>query len=50
MILQMSIYHQMLRSKYQNVSLAFVKIFENGEIEEITALEEKNELLAEVIS
>ncbi len=47
--LQMSIYYQMLRSKYQNVSLAFVKLFENGEIEEITALEEKNERLAEVI-
>ena len=47
--LQMSIYHQMLSSKYQNVNLAFVKLFENGEIEEITALEEKNERLGEVI-
>ena len=45
----MSIYHQMLSSKYQNINLAFVKIFENGEIEEITALEEKNERLGEVI-
>lgn len=47
--LQMSIYHQMLSSKYQNIQLAFVKLFEEGEIEEITALEEKNERLAEVI-
>jgi RecB family exonuclease len=47
--LQMSIYHQMLKSKYQNINLAFVKLFENGEIEEITALEEKNERLSEVI-
>lgn len=47
--LQMSIYHQMLQGNYQNVSLAFVKLFENGEIEEITALEEKNERLSEVI-
>ena len=45
----MSIYHQMLKSKYQNINLAFVKLFENGEIEEITALEEKNERLANVI-
>jgi len=47
--LQMSIYHQMLQSTYQNINLAFVKLFENGEIEEITALDEKNERLAEVI-
>lgn len=47
--LQMSIYQQMLSSKYQNINLAFVKIFENGEIEEITALEEKNERLGDVI-
>lgn len=47
--LQMSIYHQMLRGRYQNINLAFVKLFENGEIEEITKLEEKNERLFEVI-
>jgi len=47
--LQMSIYHQMLSDRYQNINLAFVKLFENGEIEEITALEEKNERLFEVI-
>jgi len=47
--LQMSIYHQMLSDRYQNINLAFVKIFENGEIEEITMLDEKNERLFEVI-
>ncbi len=47
--LQMSIYHQMLSTKYPNITLAFVKLFEEGEIEEITALEEKNERLSEVI-
>jgi RecB family exonuclease len=47
--LQMSIYFQILKIKYQNINLAFVKLFENGEIEEITALEEKNERLANVI-
>ncbi len=47
--LQMSIYHQMLKDTYQNINLAFVKLFENGDIEEITALDEKNERLAEVI-
>jgi len=47
--LQMSIYQQMLSTKYQNINLAFVKLFENGEIEEITALEEKNERLSEII-
>ncbi len=47
--LQMSIYDQILSTKYQNVNLAFVKIFENGKIEEISALEEKNERLFEVI-
>lgn len=47
--LQMSIYSQILSRKYQNVNLAFVKLFEHGTIEEITLLEEKNERLAEVI-
>jgi len=46
---QMSIYYHMLSTKYQNISLAFMKILEKGEIEEITVLEEKNELLAEHI-
>lgn len=47
--LQMSIYSQMLSIKYQNINLAFVKLFEQGTIEEIIALEEKNERLSEVI-
>lgn len=47
--LQMSIYSHMLSTKYQNVNLAFVKLFEGGQIEEISALEEKNERLSEVI-
>jgi inactivated superfamily I helicase/RecB family exonuclease len=46
---QMSIYHQMLLGKYQNINLAFVKILEGGATEEITALEAKNELLAQHI-
>jgi len=46
---QMSIYHHMLEEKYSNVRLAFLKILEKGEMEEITALEEKNALLAEHI-
>ncbi len=43
--LQMSIYHQILKDRYSNISLAFLKIFEKGSIEEITALDEKNNLL-----
>jgi RecB family exonuclease len=46
---QMSIYHALLSSKYQQLSLAFMKILEKGEVEEITVLEEKNALLAEHI-
>ena len=46
---QMSIYYHMLNPKYQNISLAFMKILEKGEMEEITVLEEKNELLAQHI-
>ncbi|HIQ27401.1 MAG TPA: PD-(D/E)XK nuclease family protein [Sulfurovum sp.] len=47
--LQMSIYQHLLAPKYQNINLAFIKIFENGDIEEIIALEEKNTRLDEVI-
>ena len=47
--LQMSIYHALLSPKYQNISLAFMKILEKGAVEEITVLEEKNALLAEHI-
>jgi len=39
----------MLSTKYQNIKLAFMKILEKGEVEEITALDEKNRLLAEHI-
>jgi hypothetical protein len=39
----------MLLGKYQNINLAFVKILEGGATEEITALEAKNELLAQHI-
>jgi RecB family exonuclease len=46
---QMSIYHHLLSGTYQNITLAFMKIFEKGELEEITVLEEKNALLAEHI-
>lgn len=44
---QMSIYHHLLSPKYTNLSLAFVKLFEEGKMEAVTALEEKNELLGE---
>jgi RecB family exonuclease len=44
---QMSIYHQVLQSKYQNINLAFIKILDGGVMDEITVLEEKNELLAD---
>lgn len=44
---QMSIYDHLLSSQYPNLSLAFVKLFEEGRLEVITALEEKNELLGE---
>jgi ATP-dependent exoDNAse (exonuclease V) beta subunit len=47
--LQMSIYHQILKDKYPNITLAFVKILDGGEVEEITALEAKNEILFEKI-
>lgn len=47
---QMSIYQQILTQKYQNITLAFLKIFENGEVEEISVLEEKNEFLFEHIA
>jgi RecB family exonuclease len=46
---QMSIYYQILKPKYQNINLVFMKILEKGEIEEITVLEEKNEFLAQHI-
>ncbi|MFK5975220.1 MAG: PD-(D/E)XK nuclease family protein [Sulfurovum sp.] len=47
--LQMSIYYLILKEKYSNIDLVFLKIFERGKLEEITALEEKNHLLGEKI-
>ncbi|NOR54861.1 MAG: Dna2/Cas4 domain-containing protein [Sulfurovum sp.] len=46
---QMSIYWHLLQGKYQNVSLAFLKILEGGEMQEVTLLDDRNELLAEHI-
>jgi inactivated superfamily I helicase/RecB family exonuclease len=45
---QMSIYSELLKEKFKDLKLAFVEIF-NGKTTEITALEEKNELLHEII-
>ena len=47
--LQMSIYYQILKDRYSNIDLAFLKIFEKGKLEEIKELEEKNNLLAQKI-
>jgi len=47
---QMSIYLQLLAGKYQNISLAFLKILDGGEMQEVTLLEERNELLEEHIA
>ena len=44
---QMSIYAELLKSKYQNMELAFVEIFGNEVMSPITNLEEKTELLKE---
>ena len=45
---QMSIYSELLKDKFKDLNLAFVEIF-NGKTTEITALEEKTELLHEII-
>jgi len=45
---QMSIYSEILKSTYTNMTLAFVEIF-NGKTTEITQLEEKTEMLHEII-
>ncbi len=45
---QMSIYSELLKDKFKDLRLAFVEIF-NGKTTEITALEEKTELLYEII-
>jgi RecB family exonuclease len=46
---QMSIYYEILKSEYQNIDLAFVELFDKGEIVPITLLDEKTELLHETI-
>ena len=46
---QMSIYDQLLQKRFQNITLAFVKILERGEKQQVTLLEERNALLAEHI-
>ncbi len=46
---QMSIYDHLLASRYQNITLAYMEIFENGRLVEITELAEKNRLLGEHI-
>ncbi|MCF6206906.1 MAG: PD-(D/E)XK nuclease family protein [Sulfurovum sp.] len=46
---QMSIYHELLKDRYQNISLAYVKILENGEKQQVALLEEQTALLAERI-
>ncbi|TNF43844.1 MAG: PD-(D/E)XK nuclease family protein, partial [Epsilonproteobacteria bacterium] len=47
---QMSIYQQLLSGKYQNISLAFLRILDGGEMQEVTLLEERNTLLEEHIA
>ena len=47
---QMSIYSELLKSKYQNMELAFIEIFGDEVITPITLLEEKSEILLEHIS
>ena len=45
---QMSIYSELLKDKFKDLNLAFVEIF-NGKTTEITVLDEKTELLYEII-
>jgi len=47
---QMSIYHELLKGRYQNVSLAYVKILENGQKQQVTMLDEREALLGEHIA
>ena len=45
---QMSIYNEILKESYQDITLSFVEIF-NGKSTEITELEEKTKILYEII-
>ena len=47
---QMSIYHELLKTEYQNIELAFVELFGTEVISPITLLKEKTEILLEHIS
>jgi ATP-dependent helicase/nuclease subunit B len=46
---QMPIYYRMLEGHYQNVSLAYCKIFEQGAMQEVAHLEERLMLLDELV-
>ncbi len=46
---QMSIYADLLKSDHQHLELAFVELFNGGGVTPITLLEEKSELLYEII-
>jgi len=46
---QMPVYHQLLKGRYQNIRLAYFKIFEKDTMQEVTLLDERNELLFEKI-
>ena len=46
---QMPIYNELLKGKYQNISLAYLKILENGDMQEVKHLEQRVELLKEHI-
>ena len=46
---QMPIYYELLKGKYQNIYLAYLKIFENGKMQEVQHLEQRVELLKEHI-
>jgi CRISPR/Cas system-associated exonuclease Cas4 (RecB family) len=41
----MSIYWYLLKEKYQNISLGYLKILDGGEMQEVTLLEEQVDLL-----
>ena len=46
---QMSIYHQLLQKHYQHIDLAYLKILEGGQKQQVTLLEEREALLGEHI-
>ncbi len=46
---QMSIYSELLKDRYKELNLAFIEIF-NGKMTDITELEEKTELLHEIVA